>query len=97
LYGALEVGLVLTVGNTGDPIAALEQAFGGVQREIGTPQVILGCDSILRRSDLQKDGSDQAVADWLACHQVAGFSGYGEQYNAMYVNQTLSAVALSAE
>ena len=97
LYGALEVGLVLTVGNTGDPIAALDHAFGSVQQKIGVPQVIIGCDSVLRRFHLEQDGTDQAVADWLVRHQVAGFSGYGEQYNAMYVNQTLSAVALSAE
>jgi hypothetical protein len=97
LYCALEVGLVLTVGNGGDPISALERAFDGVEQKIGKARVVLGCDSLLRRLELEQDGTDQAVGALLARHHVVGFSGYGEQYNAMYVNQTLSAVALSAE
>lgn len=96
LYSALEVGLVLTIGNGSDPIAALERAFQGVERQIGTPQVIIGCDSLLRRRELEQDGTRQAMGELLLRHQVVGFSGYGEQSNAMYVNQTLSAVALSA-
>jgi len=97
LYCALEVGLVLTVGTGGDPTSALERAFGDVRQKIGAPQVILGCDSVLRRLELEQDGTDRAIGDLLARNQAVGFSGYGEQFNAMYVNQTLSAVALSAE
>ena len=97
LYCALEVGLVLTLGNCGDPVSALERAFADVEQKIGAPQLILGCDSLLRRRELEHDGTDRAVAELLARHHAVGFSGYGEQYNAMYVNQTLSAVALSAE
>jgi hypothetical protein len=96
LYCALEVGLVLTVGNGGDPMSGLQRAFDDVERKIGSPQVILGCDSVLRRLELEKDGTQQAVGELLARHHAVGFSGYGEQYNAMYVNQTLSAVALSS-
>jgi len=33
----------------------------------------------------------------MSKNRVVGFSTYGEQYNAIYLNQTLSAVALSAE
>jgi len=91
------VGLVLTLGNCGDPVSALERAFADVEQKIGAPQLILGCDSLLRRRELEHDGTDRAVAELLARHHAVGFSGYGEQYNAMYVNQTLSAVALSAE
>ncbi len=97
LYCALEIGLVLTLGNGGDPVATLQCAFDDVEQKIGRPRVILGCDSMLRRLELEQDGTDRAVGDFLARHHAVGFSGYGEQYNAMYVNQTLSAVALSAE
>jgi hypothetical protein len=96
LYCALEVGLVLTVGTGSDPISGLKRAFDGVERKIGVPQVILGCDSVLRKLELEQDGTQRAVGDLLARHQAVGFSGYGEQFNAMYVNQTLSAVALSS-
>jgi len=96
LYCALEVGLVLTVGSGGDPLSGLRTAFENVEQKIGVPQVILGCDSMLRRSDLERDGFQRPVGELLASHRAVGFSSYGEQYNAMYVNQTLSAVALSS-
>ncbi len=86
---------MLTVGTGGDPISGLERAFAGVEQKIGVPKLILGCDSVLRRMELEQDGTDRAVGELLARHHAVGFSGYGEQYNAMYVNQTLSAVALS--
>jgi hypothetical protein len=96
LYSALEVGLVLTIGNGSDPLAAMEHAFQDAERQIGAAQVILGCDSGLRRGELEQAGTLRAMEELLLRHQVVGFSGYGEQYNAMYVNQTLSAVALSS-
>lgn len=95
LYCALEVGLVLTIGNGADPVFGLQRAFDGVTQKIGPPQVILGFDSVLRRSEREQDGTQRAVGELLARHRAVGFSGYGEQYNAMYVNQTFSAVALS--
>ncbi|HEX2672499.1 MAG TPA: FIST N-terminal domain-containing protein [Polyangiaceae bacterium] len=96
LYCALEVGLVLTVGIGGDPMSGLQAAFDGIEQKIGRPQVILGCNSVLRRVELERDRTSDAVGELLARHRAVGFSGYGEQYNAMYVNQMLSAVALSS-
>lgn len=95
LYCALEVGLVLTVGNGEDPIAGLQRALDGVEHKIGRPQVILGCDSALSRLERERDGTQRALGALLAKYRAVGFSAYGEQFNAMYVNQTLSAVALS--
>ncbi len=96
LYCALEVGLVLTVGNGGDAMSGLQSAFDGIEQRIGRPQVILGCK---RRAALFGARTRRHLARGgrtTARHRAVGFSGYGEQYNAMYVNQTLSAVALSS-
>jgi len=96
LYCALEVGLVLTLGNGADPISGLEHAFDAVEQRIGQPQVIIGCDSMPRRLELEQDGNRRAVGELMARHRAVGFSGYSEQYNAMFENLTLSAVALSS-
>lgn len=96
LHCALEVGLVLTVGNGADPIAGLQQAFDAVEKKIGAPKLILGCDSLRHGQEREQAGTDGAVGGLLARHRAVGFSGHGQQYNAMYVNQTLSAVALSS-
>ena len=94
---ALEEGLVLTVGESGDPLAALQRGFEGARERIGTAEVVLGFDCVLRRLEFEHDGTDHAVGELMSKNRVVGFSTYGEQYNAIYLNQTLSAVALSAE
>ena len=94
-YCALEEGLVLTLGETADPLAALERGFAEVQTLISTPEVVIGCDCILRRTEFEQNGTDARIGDFLARQRVVGFNAYGEQYNAIYVNQTFSAIALS--
>jgi hypothetical protein len=96
-FCALEEGLVLTLGEREDPLTALKRGFADVRRRIGAPEVVLGCDCMLRRLEFEHAGNAAAVGELLAQSQVVGFSAYGEQYNAIYVNQTFSAVALSGE
>jgi hypothetical protein len=96
-FCAIEPGLVLTIGKSTDPIAALESGLSNISGRVAEPEVILGFDCVLRRSELEKDGADSAVGDWLARNRVVGFSAYGEQYNAIYVNQTMTAVALGGQ
>jgi len=95
-FCSLEEGLVLTVGDRIDPLMALRRSFDSLESKLGKPEIVLGCDCVLRRLEFEHDGSDAAVGEFMAKNRVVGFSTYGEQYNAIYVNQTLSAVALSA-
>jgi hypothetical protein len=96
-FGALEEGLVLTLGESCDPLIALEQGFADVEARISRPEIVIGCDCFLRRMEFARDGKEAAIGDFLASKRVVGFNTYGEQYNAIYVNQTFSAVALSSE
>ncbi|MEO7036747.1 MAG: FIST N-terminal domain-containing protein [Polyangiaceae bacterium] len=96
-FCALEEGLVLTIGEPGDPLSALQRGFDEVHEKIGVPEVVLGCDCVLRRLEYEHMGNANAVGELMAQNHVVGFNTYGEQYNAIYVNQTLSAVALAAE
>lgn len=96
-FCAIEPGLVLTMGRNTDPIAALERGFASASGRVGEPEIILGCDCVLRRMEFESDGKDAAIGALLARHRVAGFSTYGEQYNAIYVNQTMTAVALGSQ
>ncbi len=96
-FCALEEGLVLTIGEPSDPLLALQRGFDQVHEKIGVPEVVLGCDCVLRRLEFEQMGNSAEVGALMARNQVVGFNTYGEQYNAIYVNQTLSAVALAAE
>ena len=89
---------MLTVGEGGDPLLALQRGFDDVvPRKIGTPEVVLGCDCVLRRMEFEQAGQRQR--GWRP--DVTEPRGrlqhlLASEYNAIYVNQTLSAVALSA-
>jgi hypothetical protein len=60
----------------------------------GPPVAILACDCVLRRMEAQEKQVSGRLSDLLRAHHVVGFSTYGEQLNAMHVNQTLTGVAI---
>lgn len=93
-YCAIDKGLVLTIGEGYSAIEALEHTFGALRDEIGEPKVILGCDCILRRVEMEQRGMADVVGRLLAANKVFGFNTYGEQINSLHVNQTFTGVAL---
>ena len=87
--------VVLRVARGGDMVANLADAFAGVVREIGVPAVVLGCDCVLRYLEIEQAQLRPAIDALLTRHNVVGFATYGEQYNAMHVNQTFTGVAIA--
>lgn len=93
---AVEAGVVAAVGDAQPPLAALERGFEEVRRRLGEPALVLGCDCTLRRRQAERDNQLDAVGELLAAQRVFGFSTHGEQYNGMHINQTFTAIAVSA-
>lgn len=93
-FCAIDEGLVLRVAQGIDMVANLEEAFAAVEREVGKPQVVLGCDCILRYLESCQRGLREKIGEIFIANNVIGFATYGEQYNAMHVNQTFTGVAI---
>lgn len=93
-FCAIDEGIVLTVAQGVDMIENLDTLFQRILENIGRPQIVLGCDCILRHLELDRKGIKAQVSDIFLNNQVIGFSTYGEQYNAMHVNQTFTGVAI---
>ncbi len=93
-YCAIDEGLVLTVGEGLEPLATLAEGFRGAMKDIGTPSLVIGCDCILRRLELENDHVEGQAGQFLAANKVIGFSTYGEQFNSVHVNQTFTGIAL---
>ena len=96
-FCAIDEGIVLTVAEGVDMVENLEQLFGEVREEIGEPALVLGCDCILRHLELEQKGMRDAISRIMEENNVIGFSTYGEQYNAMHVNQTFTGVAIGTK
>lgn len=95
-YCAIEEGLVLRVAHGVDLVKNLEQAIEQLRAEIGPPQVIFGCDCILRNLEIAQCGLKDRVEKIFRDNNTVGFSTYGEQYHGVHVNQTLTGIAIGA-
>lgn len=94
-YSAIDEGLVLTLAEPLDMVAHLASEFDSL-RTTEAPLAILACDCVLRRMEAQEKQLSQKLSAILRHNRVTGFSTYGEQFNAMHVNQTLTGVAFYA-
>jgi hypothetical protein len=95
-YCAIDEGLVLSLARGVDLVSNLEEALARVRQEIGPPQLIIGFDCILRRVEIERSQLAPRMGAMLSNANVVGFSTYGEQFNAMHINQTFTGVALGA-
>jgi len=97
LYCAINAGLVLTIGKGYSIKEGLEKNLLQVKQQIGEPAVIIGCDCIYRRLEMEAQGIDKNIGQLLAQNKVIGFSTYGEQFNSIHVNQTFTGVAIGGQ
>lgn len=93
-YCAIDVGLVLTLGTSGDLLGRLKSQLEDLSRELPDMPLILGCDCILRRLEVVQHEEFSRFAEVLAPYPCVGFSTYGEQFGGLHVNQTLTGLAI---
>lgn len=93
-FCAIDEGIVLTVAKAMDIAEDLGRLFADLRQDIREPEVIIGCDCILRSLELRQKGGMDRVSAMMADNNVVGFCTYGEQFHAMHVNQTFTGVAI---
>ncbi len=96
-YCAIDEGIVFNVAEGVDLVDNLNTLFRDLERDIGPPRLVIGCDCILRRLELSQNGAIDKVSALLREHHVVGFSSYGEQFRGMHVNQTFTGIAIGAK
>jgi hypothetical protein len=96
-FCAIDEGLVLTIARSVDVVQDLRNLFARLTTEVGEPDLIIGCDCVLRNLDIEQRQLKPIVSELFVRNGVIGFCTYGEQFNAMHVNQTLTGVAIGAE
>ncbi|WP_409523969.1 nitric oxide-sensing protein NosP [Nitrincola sp. MINF-07-Sa-05] len=96
LYSAIEEGLVLRVAHGAGLVSNLEQTFDKIHAEIGHPQLVIGCDCILRKLEVTQYGLQERIAEIFLANNSIGFNSYGEQFRGTHVNQTLTGVAIGS-
>ena len=92
-YCAIDEGVPLTIAKGMDYKETLKNQFDELKAELGAISLTIGCDCILRRLELARLDAFAEVEEVLNDVNFVGFSSYGEQYNSIHVNQTLTGVA----
>ncbi len=93
-YCAIAEGIVLRLGKAVSPFEAAEKAFADIRQLVPNPGLIIGCDCVLRRLEFESTGMSQQIGELLSRNRVIGFSTYGEQFNALHMNQTFTGLAI---
>jgi hypothetical protein len=91
---AIDEGVVLSLARRGDFLGVLRGALERARDEIGEFDLLIACDCIFRLFEMNETGIRDEVSELMRSHHAVGFNTYGEQFNAMHVNQTLTAVAI---
>ncbi|MDO9381415.1 MAG: FIST N-terminal domain-containing protein [Hyphomicrobiaceae bacterium] len=92
-FCAIDEGLVFTVARPQDMIRSTTETFDDIERSLGGIDFVIGFDCILRRLDAENRQIRRELNELYNRYRVVGFHTYGEQYNAMHLNQTLTGIA----
>jgi hypothetical protein len=92
-FCAIDEGLVFTVARPRDILSSTEHTLQELDTALGGIDLVVGFDCILRRLDAETRQIRHQLAELYRKYSVAGFHTYGEQLNAMHLNQTLTGIA----
>ena len=92
-FCAIDEGLVFTVARPRDMVRSTQDTLEMLDKKLGGTDFVLGFDCILRRLDSESRQVRHKVEELYQRFGVAGFHTYGEQFNAMHLNQTLTGIA----
>jgi hypothetical protein len=92
-FCAIDEGLVFTVARPQDMLRSTANTFEEIEAKMGGIDLVVGFDCILRRLDAETRQIRREMDALYQKYSVVGFHTYGEQYNAMHLNQTLTGIA----
>ncbi len=94
-YCAIDTGVVLRIGECGDLVGNLHHSLELISAEIGDIGLVLACDCILRRLEIDRKDLYGNINHLVQQYHIFGFNTYGEQLNALHINQTFTGVAIA--
>lgn len=90
-YCAVGLGAVLTRMQAQPMLEHLHNLLAE-QAIFGETSLILACDCVLRRQELSSRDQLTIASEYYQQKKIVGFSSYGEHFNGIHVNQTMTGV-----
>ncbi len=89
---AIDNGLPITLGHAKDISISLKEKVSYFKQEFSTINLTLGCDCLFRKLEILESGVKKEIENIFNQLNFAGFNTYGEQYNSIHINQTLTGI-----
>jgi len=96
-YCAIDDGLPLTIGKGIGFTKSLQQQVDNIKAEYPKIEITLGFDCILRQLEMHRKDKKHSTEKLLNQINFLGFNTFGEQFNAIHVNQTLTGIVIGSE
>jgi hypothetical protein len=92
---AVDEGLVFTAAYPHNIVESTEDELESIKKNIGDVDVVLGFDCLFRRLDAESHQCCHLLEKLYKQYNVIGFHTYGEQFNGLHLNQTLTGIAFA--
>lgn len=93
-FCAIDEGMVLTLARQTDMVQATAEALGEIDSAIGGIDCVLGFDCLWRKVEIENRQMTKPMEEVYTRFHLNGFNTYGEQFNGIHLNQTLTGLAL---
>lgn len=94
LGSAIDAGHVLRVMQSGDLVAQTERDLAAAAKRLGGISALLAFSCVYRDWEATELGIAPALAAVYGAYPTTGFQSFGEQSGMLYVNHTLTALAI---
>lgn len=93
-FCAIDEGMVLSLAHQQDMAQTTGSALAEIDAAIGGIDAVLGFDCLWRKVEMENRQMGGAMEGLYRRFRVNGFNTYGEQFNGIHLNQTLTGLAL---
>ena len=91
---AIDEGIPLTIGKSKGLLKGLKEDVTMIKNRFKNIELTLGCDCAYRQLEVSALDIKEEVSTELEKLNFIGFSTFGEQFNSVHVNQTLTCVVI---
>lgn len=93
-FCAIDEGMVLAVALQQDMAGATAEALRQIDATLGGIDCVLGFDCLWRKVEIENRQITKPMEEVYTRYRLHGFNTYGEQFNGIHLNQTLTGLAL---
>jgi len=93
-FCAIDEGMVLAVAHQQDMAGATAEALRQIDSTLGGIDCVLGFDCLWRKVEIENRQMTKPMEEVYTRYRLNGFNTYGEQFNGIHLNQTLTGLAL---